>query len=661
MSTPEDSKQELIENHTANDTQITLKTDIIGTSPATLISTNSDNISDTNTIDTEIKNDEPAIKQIKVISPDGDDITSNNGDGNETQTIVEITQTKLKSLSVTDREIQLENLNEITKDRTDIHINDGTSSNDGTKDKSTLDIPNNESSSDMITKHHSAALRLEAEYRIDEKTHPWFRGYIRQDWQTISGEEGELEELRAEWIELFFDLMFVAIIVHISSQAAYAWDKRSHFYLFTIFSQFAMIIMLWQEQVMYESRFVMNQLMDDWLRFLFMAFILALGLSVGDNELLHKEFLFCYCICKIAAGFMYYKVYLIPRSRKHAIYMLIEKIIIVIACFVCALAIDVSCSYKKCFWSWNQETSDTYYDDNHRRLAGGSSDGEVYTGKTQEYHNRMSLIYFTVYTCIFVFSNFYLIDISFMKCVGQVSIPLNIPHIAERFGLFVMLILGESIISLMTANLRTESIDMLKDYGLLIGAFIIVYAIGRLYFQCQPTEEQIMEGSDKHAMRAGRLRAKLFGISHTILYLALLAFGIGTKITANNLEGNERKKVFVMLPGFSLAIICACMNSIRIAHPSKNPPWFIWLFRAILIFIMVVCAFFWEEVNNGVILLIYIIAVLLQLFIDFEGKEMSNEKKKILKKKALETANNSQHIEERRRHFKTRTFTSGRL
>ena len=72
----------------------------------------------------------------------------------------------------------------------------------------------------------SIALRDDPHYRIDPtRFYGWFRSYVRQDWGTINVREGgEIEELRAGWIELFFDLIYVAGIVHISSEAVYSLD-----------------------------------------------------------------------------------------------------------------------------------------------------------------------------------------------------------------------------------------------------------------------------------------------------------------------------------------------------------------------------------------------------------------------------------------------------
>ena len=119
----------------------------------------------------------------------------------------------------------------------------------------------------------STTLQTKDTHRIDPKR--WCglcRGYVRQDWDTIIVEDG-VDELRAGWIELFFDLIFVAAIIHIASTAVYQYKKGSTYFLLTVFAQFAMLLLLWREQVMYESRFVMNQTIDDIIRFIFMLFI----------------------------------------------------------------------------------------------------------------------------------------------------------------------------------------------------------------------------------------------------------------------------------------------------------------------------------------------------------------------------------------------------
>ena len=68
----------------------------------------------------------------------------------------------------------------------------------------------------------STALQNKNSHRINpQKWRKLFRGYIRQDWNTVSIDDG-IDELRAEWAELFFDLIFVACIVHLGQEAVYS-------------------------------------------------------------------------------------------------------------------------------------------------------------------------------------------------------------------------------------------------------------------------------------------------------------------------------------------------------------------------------------------------------------------------------------------------------
>eukprot|EP01084_Bolivina_argentea_P101887 182609_1 len=74
----------------------------------------------------------------------------------------------------------------------------------------------------------SLSIQSDPNYHINKnKYFGVFRGYMRQDWDTLNIEHG-LEEQRAEWIELFFDLIYVACIVHISHEAVYSIPSHNH-------------------------------------------------------------------------------------------------------------------------------------------------------------------------------------------------------------------------------------------------------------------------------------------------------------------------------------------------------------------------------------------------------------------------------------------------
>lgn len=169
-----------------------------------------------------------------------------------------------------------------------------------------------------------------------------FRGYTRNNYH--------LGELRATWVELFNDLIFVAIIVHLAYEAVHnipatvnhseeGYDDTSHRrllasvspmvspshcgtydYLWIVFAQFGLFCTFWTEQVMYQSHFIFHQLHDEIFRVLYMASVIAMGCFIGNHHSYHIAFLSFYGILRFISLFMYFKALLIPRAKKHALW-----------------------------------------------------------------------------------------------------------------------------------------------------------------------------------------------------------------------------------------------------------------------------------------------------------------------------------------------------
>lgn len=181
---------------------------------------------------------------------------------------------------------------------------------------------------------NSTALQSLKNYHIDhEKYCGWFRGYVRQDWDTISVPD-DLSELKADWSELFFDLIYVACIVHISQEASYSVPSETYSsdytpsptyyptsssrrlmdiygtdcpyprrlgassssddsycygvdgeldYLLTAFAQFGLMVKAWEGMVYYTSYFVMNQQMDELFRVCYMLCVVCMGIFVHND------------------------------------------------------------------------------------------------------------------------------------------------------------------------------------------------------------------------------------------------------------------------------------------------------------------------------------------------------------------------------------------
>merc|ERR1712228_350470 len=98
--------------------------------------------------------------------------------------------------------------------------------------------------------------------------------------------------------------------------------------------------------------------------------------------------------------------------------------------------------------------------------------------------------------------------------------------------------------------------------GFVFVTFLMSYMIGRLYYDCQPSEEMLMEGRHTHALRVTRRTARLFLYAHQLLFFGLLGFGMGAKITGKHLFYEERQWIDTVLPGYSLVVIVWALNGV---------------------------------------------------------------------------------------------------
>ena len=347
------------------------------------------------------------------------------------------------------------------------------------------------------------------------------------------------------------------------------------------------------------THFVFNQRIDSAFRTLYMVCVLCMGIFIQYNEAYERAFLISYGALHFVMVLMFLKVLMIPRGKNHAIWWILHSmatIMIVIVVFM-----EVS---GKCAIHW-----------------------------------------FGIYSGLFIFENLstYGSYIVSQTCnfEPKIALPLNVPHIAERYGLFIMLILGESIISIMGAELGDLNLEEKFEWDpdgappsqilivVMVLVFYLTYCIARLYYDCQPSEEAIMCGHDNHALRISATTGRLYMLAHQMLFFGLLGLGVGIKIAAKHLLDPKRRWIDVLLPGYSLVIIVIALNIIRVAHP-YNVHTKIWIFRGILLFIMIITPLFTHVINNAVILGVLFGCVVLQFMVDVEGKEkIKNEKEEM--------------------------------
>jgi len=205
-----------------------------------------------------------------------------------------------------------------------------------------------------------------------------------------------------------------------------------------------------------------------------------------------------------------------------------------------------------------------------------------------------------------------------------------VPHIAERMGAFVLIILGETIISIMIGHVEATPNGYLTAFLVTFGFYVICYCIGKLYFDSQPSEHEIHHHRAVHALSTSMWRARIWKWLNIILYFALLGLGLGSKITIHALhyEYDHEEPWFVFLPGMSCVVICICINCIRWTHPfdyeqedlDQKLVIVVWIMRVLVVAVMFMVMFAYKTVHHGWILGIYVVCFIFQVVIDFEAK-----------------------------------------
>lgn len=116
-------------------------------------------------------------------------------------------------------------------------------------------------------------------------------------------------------------------------------------------------------------------------------------------------------------------------------------------------------------------------------------------------------------------------------------------HVAERYGLFTIILLGESVLAVTVAV--QESLKSALSPELLtaaIAGLVLLFTLWWLYFS-EPAAEGLV---------SRRERSHLWSYGHYFLYAALAAVGAGLEVAVRSINGEVESSGLVV--GFSLAI-----------------------------------------------------------------------------------------------------------
>ena len=133
--------------------------------------------------------------------------------------------------------------------------------------------------------------------------------------------------------------------------------------------------------------------------------------------------------------------------------------------------------------------------------------------------------------------------------------PWHPHHIAERYGLFTIIVLGESVLAATTAILAARSIDGLSiDLVVVaIAGLVVLFACWWLYF-LEP---------DAPRLAANRDLGFSWGYGHFGVFASLAAVGAGIEVTVEAVSGHVAASP--LLVAYSVAVPLAAFLAIRYA------------------------------------------------------------------------------------------------
>lgn len=146
------------------------------------------------------------------------------------------------------------------------------------------------------------------------------------------------------------------------------------------------------------------------------------------------------------------------------------------------------------------------------------------------------------------------------------TVPTQKSHMDERFGLFVIIVLGEAIISVATGVSQTDWQWRSVLTGM--GGFLTAISLWWMYF------ERADESTIDQALRGGKrvlLRSYIYGYSHVLAFMGIVATGVGIQFAIEAASGPafSAEARTVLCGGITLFLIG--VSTLQWASPNSLP------------------------------------------------------------------------------------------
>lgn len=332
-----------------------------------------------------------------------------------------------------------------------------------------------------------------------------------------SGNEGEDGTRHATWLELFFDLVFVLTMAELAHLLHGHPDWSG---LISFAALFVPVWWLWIDFSYYADQFDVNRGVYRLVFFGVMFGIVVLALTIP--EALSEgsaNFAAVYAALRLIIIGLYMQAWrLVPQSRELTCRYVISFLI---AFFFWLVSIGTPPPVR--FWLWAIA------------LLVEISNGPI--------------TYLTIR-----------------------NVPTQESHMDERFGLFVIIVLGEAIIAV--ASGVADTVWQWQNVLTATGGFLTAVSLWWMYF------ERIEETTINQALRGGKMalfRSYIYGYSHVFAFMGIVATGVGIQFAIEAALGEVFSTPMRTALCGGIAVFLAGVTTLQWASPSCLPNRVVWM------------------------------------------------------------------------------------
>jgi len=355
---------------------------------------------------------------------------------------------------------------------------------------------------------------------------------------------------KRDWLMEFVDLIFVGVIWKFADQMKYTLKNYDQFETLWVVLEstlfFTAFFCIWLELMTEFVRFRnMPGIIDDVVRFFYLFGIVLMAIQMEKNQYLTNNFFgfltaFCCSLSAILILHIYYLYYGVNDAIRYCKWRIGIYTLVIISTFI---SIQVKQYYLNLFILLVNVSILLSYSINSFRVVESHKDRHARRKELQRKAEAED---------------------------KELDEPIE-DHILERFGLFVMITMGESLLALVIAyaNYDQEALT----YTLIYVAFFMIFFIKILYFMHNPELE------DGHALfEESSPGSVAYCAIHLMLCLSLLWVGVSWKLIFYSWDGSGTiYRRWRILFAISVTLVMVSLVFNRFTHSKFKRDYLSWI------------------------------------------------------------------------------------